>query len=52
MVTAWRTSALPKDMWQELFDAGRIGYHPVFPGQARLRSAERDIDARGRTFWT
>jgi hypothetical protein len=24
----------PKDVWQELFDAGRIDYHPVFPGRA------------------
>ena len=23
----------PKDVWQELFDAGRIDYHPVFPGK-------------------
>jgi Luciferase len=23
----------PKRVWQELFDAGRIGYHPVFPGK-------------------
>jgi hypothetical protein len=23
----------PKRLWQELFDAGRIGYHPVFPGK-------------------
>ena len=21
----------PKDVWQELYDAGRIDYHPVFP---------------------
>ena len=21
----------PKEVWQELFDAGRIDYHPVFP---------------------
>jgi Family of unknown function (DUF5519) len=24
----------PKGVWQELFDAGRIDYHPVFPGKA------------------
>jgi hypothetical protein len=24
---------LPKDVWQELYDAGRIDYHPVFPGK-------------------
>jgi Family of unknown function (DUF5519) len=23
----------PKTVWQELFDAGRIDYHPVFPGK-------------------
>ena len=23
----------PKDVWQELFDQGRIDYHPVFPGK-------------------
>ena len=21
----------PKDVWQQLYDAGRIDYHPVFP---------------------
>jgi len=24
---------LPKAVWQELYDAGRIDYHPVFPGK-------------------
>jgi hypothetical protein len=24
----------PKAVWHELYDAGRIGYHPVFPGKA------------------
>jgi hypothetical protein len=23
----------PKDVWQDLFDQGRIDYHPVFPGK-------------------
>jgi hypothetical protein len=23
----------PKGLWKELFDAGRIDYHPVFPGK-------------------
>jgi hypothetical protein len=23
----------PKEVWQELFDQGRIDYHPVFPGK-------------------
>jgi hypothetical protein len=38
----------PKSVWQELFDAGRIGYHPVFPGQpgfgARAIRTQEDID--------
>jgi hypothetical protein len=37
----------PKDVWQELFDKGRIGYHPVFPGKpgygARRIESEDDI---------
>ena len=24
----------PKAVWQELYDAGRVTYHPVFPGKA------------------
>lgn len=27
-------AGFPKEVWPTLFDAGRIGYHPVFPGQA------------------
>jgi hypothetical protein len=23
----------PKDVWEELYAAGRVGYHPVFPGK-------------------
>jgi hypothetical protein len=38
----------PKDVWQELFDAGRIDYHPVFPGKpgfgARAISSADDED--------
>jgi len=38
----------PKDVWHELFDAGRIGYHPVFPGKpgfgARAISSDEDVD--------
>ena len=34
-------------MWHELFDAGRIDYHPVFPGKpgfaARLIEDEADV---------
>ena len=37
----------PKAVWQELYDAGRIGYHPVFPGKAgwAARRIEDDEDA-------
>ena len=37
----------PKPLWQELYDAGRIGYHPVFPGKAGwgARRIETDEDA-------
>jgi len=31
----------PKAVWQELYDAGRIDYHPVFPGKPGY--ASRDI---------
>ena len=37
----------PKEVWQELFDAGRIDYHPVFPGRpgfgARRIESEEDV---------
>jgi hypothetical protein len=37
----------PKDVWQELYDAGRIDYHPVFPGKpgfgARAIRGEADV---------
>ena len=37
----------PKDVWSELFDEGRIGYHPVFPGKpgfgARAIHDEADV---------
>jgi len=37
----------PKDVWQELHAAGRIGYHPVFPGRpgfgARALESEADV---------
>jgi Luciferase len=37
----------PKDVWQALFDQGRIDYHPVFPGKpgygARRIENEEDI---------
>lgn len=37
----------PKAMWHELFDAGRVDYHPVFPGKpgfaSRLIESEADV---------
>jgi hypothetical protein len=34
--------SFPKDVWAELFEAGRIVHHPVFPGKAG--PAARRID--------
>jgi hypothetical protein len=34
--------SFPKDVWAQLFEQGRIGYHPVFPG--KLGPAARQID--------
>jgi hypothetical protein len=40
-------AGFPKAVWQELYDAGRIDYHPVFPGKpgyaARLIDGEDDV---------
>jgi Family of unknown function (DUF5519) len=38
----------PKAVWQELFDAGRIEYHPVFPGRPGFgaRRIETEADVR------
>jgi hypothetical protein len=38
----------PKDVWQELFDQGRIDYHPVFPGKPGFgaRRIESEADRR------
>ena len=38
----------PKDVWHELFDAGRIDYHPVFPGRPGYasRALETEDDVR------
>jgi hypothetical protein len=37
----------PKQVWTELFQEGRIGYHPVFPGRpgfgARKLETEADV---------
>ena len=39
---------LPKEVWHELFDQGRIDYHPVFPGKPgyAARRIEDDDDVR------
>ena len=38
----------PKPVWQELYDQGRIDYHPVFPGRpgfaARPIEGDDDVD--------
>ena len=38
----------PKRVWHELFAAGRVGYHPVFPGKPgwAARRIEGDDDVR------
>jgi hypothetical protein len=40
--------AFPKQVWAELFAAGRVGYHPVFPGKPgpAARRIESDADVR------
>jgi hypothetical protein len=40
--------SFPRQVWSELFEAGRVGYHPVFPdkpGPAARRIAD-DADVR------
>ncbi|MET0207075.1 MAG: luciferase family protein [Thermoleophilaceae bacterium] len=37
--------AFPKHVWQELYDEGRIDYHPVFPGKPG--HASRRIENEG-----
>ena len=41
-------AGFPKAVWHELYDAGRIDYHPVFPGKpgfaARTLESEDDVD--------
>ena len=34
----------PKRVWTELFEAGRIGYHPVFPGRPGFGARRIDSD--------
>ena len=40
-------TGFPKEVWKELFDLGRIDYHPVFPGKpgyaSRRIEGEDDI---------
>jgi hypothetical protein len=38
----------PKELWQALFEEGRIDYHPVFPGRPGFaaRRIETDEDVR------
>jgi hypothetical protein len=38
----------PKEVWTELFEAGRIDYHPVFPGKPGFgaRAIKTDDDVR------
>ncbi len=33
-------AGFPKAVWQELYDAGRIDYHPVFPGKPGYASRQ------------
>lgn len=35
----------PKEVWHELFDEGRITYHPVFPGKPGFGARRIDDDA-------
>lgn len=41
-------AGFPKEVWRELFDAGRIDYHPVFPGKPGYgsRRIESEDDVR------
>jgi hypothetical protein len=41
-------AGFPKAVWQELYDAGRIDYHPVFPGKPgyAARRIDGDDDVR------
>ena len=41
-------TGFPKAVWHELYAAGRIDYHPVFPGRPGYasRSLETDEDVR------
>jgi luciferase-like monooxygenase len=40
--------SFPKQVWTELFEQGRVGYHPVFPGKQgpAARRIGDDVDIR------
>jgi hypothetical protein len=40
--------SFPKGVWQQLYDEGRVDYHPVFPGKPghASRRIENDDDVR------
>ena len=40
--------SFPKEVWAELYEQGRIGYHPVFPGKPghAARRIETEADLR------
>jgi Family of unknown function (DUF5519) len=40
---------LPKTVWSELFEEGRIDYHPIFPRSRRAGSSEIETDDESRT---
>jgi Family of unknown function (DUF5519) len=37
--------SFPKQLWAELFDQGRIRYHPVFPGKPGMAARRINDDA-------
>ena len=41
-------TGFPKEVWKELFEQGRIDYHPVFPGKPgyAARAIENEDDVR------
>jgi Family of unknown function (DUF5519) len=41
-------AGFPKEIWKQLYDEGRIDYHPVFPGKPgyAARRIETDDDVR------
>ena len=37
--------SFPKDVWHGLYDEGRVGYHPLFPGKAGMAARRIESDA-------